>query len=266
MKRKLSIILPTLNEYKNLSFLLPELVEMLEVENFENYEIIVVDDGSTDQTVDFMSKFNKRNAKVKLISRKKNHSLPLSIWEGIENSIYPNVMWLDADGSMHVDAVRSLIIKYFEMKKIIIGSRFVTGGGYKGVKDLNNESFFRAIINVNKSEDSVLGMVLSILFNKFLNVIFNSEVNDLTSGFIIIEKNKLNRKHFENSIYGEYFIEVVTSLIVSNTEIEEIGYVCETRKYGKSKTASSVYQLISRGIPYIKTAYRCRKKLKNANI
>ena len=45
-KRNLSIILPTLNEYKNLSFLLPELVEMLEVENFENYEIIVVDDGS----------------------------------------------------------------------------------------------------------------------------------------------------------------------------------------------------------------------------
>ena len=71
MKRNLSIILPTLNEYKNLSFLLPELVEMLEVENFENYEIIVVDDGSTDQTEDFMSKFNKRNAKVKLISRKR---------------------------------------------------------------------------------------------------------------------------------------------------------------------------------------------------
>ena len=94
----------------------------------------------------------------------------------------------------------------------------------------------------------------------------NSEVNDLTSGFIIIEKNKLNKKHFENSNYGEYFIEVVTSLIVTNTDIEEIGYVCETRKYGKSKTAASVYQLLSRGIPYIKTAYKFRKKLKNANI
>ena len=98
------------------------------------------------------------------------------------------------------------------MKKIIIGSRFVSGGGYKGVKDLNNESFFRAIININKSEDSVLGMVLSILFNRFFECYIQFEVNDLTSGFIIIEKNKLNKKHFESSNYGEYFIEVVTKL------------------------------------------------------
>ena len=84
----------------------------------------------------------------------------------------------------------------------------------------------------------------------------------MTSGFIIIKKTYLSKSLFENSNYGEYFLNIVTYLMKSNVPIEEIGYICETRKYGKSKTASSIFQLISRGIPYLTTAYKCRVELK----
>ena len=47
---EVSIILPTLNEEKNLDFLIPEIQEELTHLNIENYEIIVVDDGSTDNS------------------------------------------------------------------------------------------------------------------------------------------------------------------------------------------------------------------------
>jgi len=163
---------------------------------------------------------------------------------------------------MHNKAVKELIINYFTNQKVVIGSRFVEGGGYKGVTELNNKSFLKAAFNVSKSEDSVLGMIVSIMFNKLLNLILKSEVKDLTSGFIILKKNYLSKSLFEESNYGEYFLNIVTYLMKSNIPIKEIGYICETRKYGKSKTASTIFQLISRGIPYLTTAYKCRVELK----
>ena len=262
MKKELSIILPTLNEYKNLKILVPELEKILVEEKFDNYEIIIVDDGSIDNTVNLINSLNKTNPNIKIFSRSSEPSLPLSIWEGIDRAIFQNVMWLDADGSMHNRAVKELIINYFTNQKVVIGSRFVEGGGYKGVTELNNKSFLKAAFNVSKSEDSVMGMIVSIMFNKLLNLILKSEVKDLTSGFIILKKNYLSKSLFEESNYGEYFLNIVTYLMKSNIPIKEIGYICETRKYGKSKTASTIFQLISRGIPYLTTAYKCRVELK----
>ena len=62
-------------------------------------------------------------------------------------AIYKNVMWLDADGSMHTDAAKLLIEKYFTTGSVIIGSRFKDGGGYKGVQNLNDQSIIKAIKN-----------------------------------------------------------------------------------------------------------------------
>ena len=55
---EVSIILPTLNEEKNLDFLIPEIQEELTHLNIDNYEIIVVDDGSTDNSKKLVEQFN----------------------------------------------------------------------------------------------------------------------------------------------------------------------------------------------------------------
>ena len=118
MKKELSIILPTLNEYENLKILVPELEKILEEEKFDNYEIIIVDDGSIDSTVDLINNFNKTNPNIKIFSRSSNPSLPLSIWEGINKAICQNVMWLDADGSMHDKAVKELVFKHARLLNV----------------------------------------------------------------------------------------------------------------------------------------------------
>ena len=165
---KISIILPTLNEKENLSKLIPEIVNLLESElNFE-YEVIVVDDGSTDMTELLIEKFMKKNSSINFLLRNSEKSLPLSILEGINFAKYEHVIWLDADGSMTPLAMGKLLRTYFKYinlgdEKIIIGSRFIEGGGYKGVKDVKNQSILSSINNVRKSNDSVFGMLLSIL-------------------------------------------------------------------------------------------------------
>ena len=67
-----------------------------------------------------------------------------------------------------------------------------------------------------------------------------------------------SKSNFEKSNYGEYFVYLVADLLKNKVNIKEIGYICETRIHGESKTASNLFQLISRGIPYIKAAYNCR--------
>ncbi len=257
--KKISIILPTLNEERNLKILIPEIISLFQNDLKINYEVIVVDDGSTDETNEYITSLSESNKSIKIIMRNTEKSLPLSILDGIKSSQFDNVMWLDADGSMTVKAMKKLIISYFENlqndeKKVIIGSRFVEGGGYKGVKDVKNQSLLTSIQNVRKSNDSVFGMLLSILINKILSFLFRTKLTDLTSGFIVIDKNFIDEKVFINKDYGEYFIYLLGDLINKNIEIEEIGYICETRLHGYSKTGSGMIKFIIRGIPYIKAA------------
>ena len=96
----LSIILPTINESENLKKLIPEIVTELSNSNIDNYEILVLDDGSTDDTVSYIEQFNKTNSNVIIKNRISEPSLPMAIYDGIDQAKYDHVMWLDADGSM----------------------------------------------------------------------------------------------------------------------------------------------------------------------
>ena len=256
----LSIILPTLNEEENLNILIPDLIKNLEIIDNLEFEIIVSDDKSTDGTKELMSSFNSKYKNVHLYERTSEPSLPMSIWDGIKQSRSDYVLWMDADGSMPAKSVKELVSLIIENKEsVVIGSRFVDGGAYKGIIELEEKSVIKAILNVYKSNDTVLGMILSNLFNKLLRSIFSSKVSDITSGFIIGKKSYFTIDLFNKSSYGEYFIYVVAKLLSSNIEIIEKGYICETRKHGNSKTATSFIQLLKRGYPYIVTAIKVRQ-------
>tara|TARA_Y100000992_G_C21271207_1_gene496957 strand:- start:2270 stop:3058 length:789 start_codon:yes stop_codon:yes gene_type:complete len=258
---KLSLILPTFDEKENLEIIIPNIVDLFSKKLEIDYEIIVVDDSSKDGTKELIENLNSHNSKVKLMLRNKTPSLPLSIYEGILGAKYENVMWMDADGSMPIEAMYDLIIKFYEnTHSAVVGSRFTDGGGYKGITDADNQSFFRAISIVNKSEDSALAMILSIVINKILSFLFKAGLTDLTSGFVIVNKEYIEEDSFSNKVYGEYFIYFISSLISKNIEIVEVGYVCETRLKGYSKTANNIFQIIKRGLPYFYAAWRKRKK------
>ena len=82
----LSIVLPTINESENLKILIPEITMVIQNMGLENYEILVVDDGSTDTTFELVEELRINDHNLKLIKRTKNPSLPLSILEGITKS------------------------------------------------------------------------------------------------------------------------------------------------------------------------------------
>ena len=99
----LSLILPVFNERQNLEYLVPQLHSILK--KCDKFEILVIDDNSTDDTNDLMNQLCIKYPQVSHIVRKKERSLPISIHDGIEKSKFSNVMWIDADGSMDSESV-----------------------------------------------------------------------------------------------------------------------------------------------------------------
>lgn len=97
MQTKFSIILPTYNEGGNIIKLIKEIKNVFKKTN-KNFEIIVVDDNSEDNTEKLVKNYLKKNRFVKFFSRKKfRKNLAQSIQFGISKSKNDNVIWLDAD-------------------------------------------------------------------------------------------------------------------------------------------------------------------------
>ena len=114
--------------------------------------------------------------------------------------------------------------------------------------------------NVYNSEDSILAVLLSRWFNIFLANMLSFGVKDITSGFIIGKKEYFNESPFKYSSYGDYFIFMLEDLYKNNVRCKELGYVCLTRIHGSSKTGTNYFQLVKRGIPYIRAVLKNEEK------
>jgi len=246
-----SIVLPTINEKLNLEGLIPQLFKVcIELD----CEIIVVDDSSTDNTVAFLLDQHRDDCRVRIIDRSGlERSLPQSIYEGILSAKYEYVLWMDADGSMPAGAVtqllQSAVSQSEEQDWIIVGSRFVEGGGFKGSSEEGRTTFRQARKNLRETNDSFLAMILSRVLNKYLWLALGRCCKDPASGFILTQKSLVVKQGLTGS-YGDYCPTFLYNAYKSGYKILEVPYICIPRVFGTSKTGENLFQLISRGLPY----------------
>ena len=90
---KVSIIIPAYNASKFIG----EAVKSVENQNYENYEILVVNDCSKDNTAEIVEKLSNSNPKIKLINNCNNSGAALSRNAGIKNATGRFIAFLDAD-------------------------------------------------------------------------------------------------------------------------------------------------------------------------
>jgi dolichol-phosphate mannosyltransferase len=158
-----SIILPVLNEEKNIKKLIFTLKKYLK--NFK-YEIIFIDDNSTDSTKKIIYNYISKNIKYYL--RIKNRDLTLSCFLGIEKSKYKNIIIMDADLQHHPRYLPQIVNLYFKKNlDFVVASRNF------------NEDVGLGIIRKSAS------ILLSYIFNYFLGY----RVSDPMSGFFMFRKS-----------------------------------------------------------------------------
>ena len=91
MSLKTSIILCTYNEAKHIKNIINELEK-----NISDLEIIIVDDNSSDGTVEIIKKLNHDN-KYKVVYRKKSRSLASAFVRGVTETTGDNIGWIDTN-------------------------------------------------------------------------------------------------------------------------------------------------------------------------
>lgn len=120
MAEFISVIVPVYNEEKRLSKNIMQIIDYF-YSNFEKYEIIFINDGSTDKTEDICKRFSKEK-NIRTISNKKNMGKGFSVKKGILNSRGDIVLFTDCDLSTPLEHTKNFI-KYIENYDIVIGSR-----------------------------------------------------------------------------------------------------------------------------------------------
>lgn len=249
-----TIILPTLNESKNIGVLIDQIFEVFS--ELDDFHILVIDDQSTDDTQTEVTAISNVNNKVRLVIRDNPDGLTGAIKQGILIANTEFVGWMDADGSMPASALLNLWKAFDSKTDLTVGSRFVTGGGFKGVTE-ESRNPISVYKNLKQSNDSIIAMLLSRALNKFLRLILTNRIKDLTSGFIIIRRNKLVLLDLQG-YYGEYCPIFLYKCLQRNLKILEVPYINEPRKFGVSKTGTNLITLLRTGIPYITSAVKAR--------
>lgn len=242
----ISVCLPTLNEVGSIEILVTELI--LELKKIGDYEIIVVDDSSTDGTDMLITRMAKENPKIKLISRDKPNGLTGAIYEGILEAKFPYVLWMDADGSMPPSVIPELVAAIKDNFMIAVGSRFVEGGGYKGI-NFESRNLFSAYKVLRRSNDSIVAVILSRILNLFLRTLLGKQVRDYTTGFILAPKSLVINIGLRGN-YGEYCPRFLHQAQRAGFSVAEVGYINLPRIFGESKTGSNLFQYLKRGFPY----------------
>ena len=109
-----SIIIPVFNESKNIQLLLNEIE--LSLKEYENYEIIVVNDCSTDNSTDIITKI--KNSKIKLLNNKRNEGQSYCVYKGVKSSINKTIITIDGDGQNDPSDIPKLLKKYLSRNDI----------------------------------------------------------------------------------------------------------------------------------------------------
>ncbi|KKQ24825.1 MAG: Glycosyl transferase [Candidatus Roizmanbacteria bacterium GW2011_GWC2_37_13] len=205
----ISIIVPFYNEKENLPVLVDLLVKQLKN---KEYEIVLVDDGSTD---DFISNIKNQISKthikyqkeiIKLINHKKRLGKGQALKTGIENSTGEIIIFMDGDLQDDPKDLPRLIEKIEE--------------GYDFVNGIRK-----------KREDNPLVKFYSRMAKNFLQTFLHSPYTDINCGFKAFRREVIKDFVF----YGNNFRFFPLYVFYNGNKVTEIEVRNNPRKFGKSK-------------------------------
>jgi glycosyltransferase involved in cell wall biosynthesis len=218
-------------------------------------KVFVVDDGSTDDTNNVIHNLQTTHEELRLIYREdKKPSLPNSIQDGIQQCNTKLIAWMDADGSMQPEVLANMIESWKTCSNnsntVVIASRFIPGGGMKGINSYGTTSIPEFIRNVRKSNETLLPVLASWCLNKVYYRLLRGYCHDSTSGFILGPRLLLNQVSLSGG-HGAYFPGMLEQLRCIGAQVVEVPYIIQLRQHGTSKASGSLLRVFRGGLPYI---------------
>lgn len=168
-----TLIIPCYNEHLSIKLMIKELDKIFF--DHQNFEIIVVNDGSTDNSLELLEENNSYaiHKKIKIISHKQNLGYGAALKTGIRNAKFENIVITDADCSYPNEMIPKLLeILKKEHAQMVVGSRTGRNVSYSKIRSI--PKWF---------------------FKKWVSWIANRNVPDINSGLRVFKKD-VARKFF----------------------------------------------------------------------
>lgn len=233
MDRKVSVIVPIYNSEKYLEKCINSIIN----QTYANLEIILVNDGSTDNSLKICQEFSKMDERI-LVYSKINEGVSKARNKGIEISSGEYIVFVDADDTIHENYIKIMlensVDNYYLIKSnfknsikaklyskeeflngLISGKVFGACWGYLFCREILKDIYFDN--NTSYMEDAIF-MVRYLLKVKYVKVIkeelynYNYNTNSLTN----IKKN-IERK-IDQYLYS---IEQIENILIENGEMNE---------------------------------------------
>ena len=207
-----SIVIPCRNEQYTIKKTLLQIIKRLKK---YNYEVIIIDDNSTDQTYGLIKTLSKKSKRIKVF-KNQNRGLGSAINLAITKSKgkYLCIMMSDLSDSLN-DLVRYFTSIRKNNYDAVFGSRFI-----KNSKVIDYP--------INK-------LILNRIFNLFVKLFFKTNLNDFTNAFKIYKKSSLLKILPIVSENFNVFLELPLKFISRNMKYKIIPIKWQNRKKGKSK-------------------------------
>jgi glycosyltransferase involved in cell wall biosynthesis len=158
----ISVIIPVFNEARSIGWVVTDIITVLEGLTLE-YEVLVIDDGSTDETGEKAS-----SAGATVLRRPYNNGNGASVKHGIRNAKGSMILLMDGDGQHKAEDIPRLV-EYMDDYEMVVGAR--TGSSETRIhRDLANR-----------------------IYNLLASYIVGNRVEDLTSGFRLIDGSVAKR-------------------------------------------------------------------------
>ena len=211
----LSIVIPMFNEAENVESTLNRVEEALA--SFKGtYEIIAVNDGSLDNTLEILNRLAEQDGKLKIVSYPKNIGRGMALRKGFKASNGEIIVSIDADLSYSPHYMLDFVKTLREEPDIdfVLASPYMPGGG------VENVPFHR--------------LWVSKLGNKILRLAMPNRIYTSTGIFRAYRKRVPESLELESD-GKEIHLEILSKALALGYRVKEIPAILTSRKRGKSK-------------------------------
>jgi glycosyltransferase involved in cell wall biosynthesis len=215
----LSVFMPAYNEGKNVGETLEEVLKVLQTLDIKEYEVIVVNDGSKDQTAEVVKQWEKKDKHVRLVEHDKNKGYGEAVKTGFYASKFNYIVFIDADGQFDFTDVHKLLNK-IDKADVVVGYR------------MNRQDNFMRIFN-------------GWGWTQLSNILFGLHLKDVDCAFKLFKREVIETiPHLEAKRGAMINPETLAKAKKAGFKIEEVGVKHFPRKDGKS-TGGNLEVIIS---------------------
>jgi glycosyltransferase involved in cell wall biosynthesis len=201
----LTVIMPAFNEAPNLAEVVPRAAQVL-ARFPDGFEILVVDDGSTDGTADVMTELGKHHPELRLLRLRRNYGKSTALQAGFDRARGEIVVLMDADGQDRPEEILKLV---------------------KGLEDGLDLATGRRV----RRNDRVIKRHTSRLYNRVTSAVTGIEGEDFNSGLKAMKREVMNPL----VLYGELHRYIPVLAQWNGFKVGEIAVDHAARLHGRSK-------------------------------